>query len=165
MSFVSADPVPPALRVVVAGEFYDDAAPYRELARAAGGEPHVRLLDRYLPDAEVEAVFKAADVAVLPYRSASQGGVKHVGYALGVPVITTDVGGLAETVVAGETGLVVPSENPEALADAVVRYFAEGMGERMRHGVEALRRAHSWETLADRTIELVDELKPGRGWR
>lgn len=151
--------------LVVAGEFYDDAAPYRELARAAGGEPHVRLLDRYLPDAEVEAVFKAADVAVLPYRSATQSGVTHVSYALGVPVITTDVGGLAETVVAGETGLVVPSESPEALADAVVRYFAEGMGERMRRGVEALRRAHSWETLADRTIELVDELKPGRGWR
>ena len=153
------------VKLVVAGEFYDDAAPYRTLAAAAGGEPHVRMIDRYLPDEEVEAVFKAADVAVLPYRSATQSGVTHVAYALGVPVITTDVGGLAETVTEGETGLVVPSENPEALAEAVLRYFEQGMGERMRRGVDALREKHSWERLADQTVELVEELKPKRGWR
>jgi D-inositol-3-phosphate glycosyltransferase len=152
------------VKLVVAGEFYDDAAPYRALAAAAGGEPHVRMIDRYLPDQEVEAVFKAADVAVLPYRSATQSGVTHVAYALGVPVITTDVGGLAETVTA-DLGLVVPPEQPEALAEAVLRYFEQGMGERMRRGVDALRHEHSWERLADQTIELVDELKPGRGWR
>ncbi len=61
--------------LIVAGEFYEDAAPYRDLAVRAGGEPHVRLLERYLPDDEVEAVFKAADVVVLPYRSATQSGV------------------------------------------------------------------------------------------
>jgi len=152
-------------KLVVAGEFYEDPAPYRTLALAAGGEPHVRMLDRYLADDDVEAVFRAADVAVLPYRSATQSGVTHVAYALGVPVITTDVGGLAETVVAGETGLVVPPESPDALADAVVRFFEQGMGERMRRGIDSLRGAHSWEALADKTIELVDELEPTRGWR
>ena len=151
--------------LVVAGEFYEDEAPYRALAAAAGGEPHVRLLDRYLPDDEVEAVFKAADVAVLPYRSATQSGVTHVAYALGVPVITTDVGGLAETVTDGVTGLVVPPGDTEALAGAVVRFFAQGMAQRMRPGLEALRQAHSWEVLADRTIELFDELQPARGWK
>ena len=151
--------------LLVAGEFYEDPAPYRALARAAGGEPSVRLLDHYLQDDEVEAVFRAADVAVLPYRSATQSGVTHVAYALGVPVITTDVGGLSETVVAGETGLVVPPENPEALARSIVRFFEERLGEGMRAGVEALKREHSWESLAHRTLELVDDLKPGRGWR
>jgi glycosyltransferase involved in cell wall biosynthesis len=153
------------VKLVVAGEFYEDEAPYRALARAAGGEPAVRMIDRYLLDEEVEAVFRAADVAVLPYRSATQSGVTHVAYALGVPVITTDVGGLAETVLEGETGLVVPPENPEALAEGVVRFFAQGMGERMRGAVESLRRAHSWDTLADQALGLLDELKPARGWR
>ena len=68
--------------LVVAGEFYEDAAPYRALV-AAAGEGAVRLLDRYLSDDEVEALFKAADVVVLPYRSATQSGVTHVAYALG----------------------------------------------------------------------------------
>ena len=89
----------------------------------------------------------------------------HVAYALGVPVITTDVGGLAETVVEGETGLIVPPENPEALARAIVRYFAEGLGPRLRAGVERLRAAHSWEALAGSTLELIDTLRPARGWR
>ncbi|MEK7824455.1 MAG: glycosyltransferase [Candidatus Eisenbacteria bacterium] len=156
--------------LVVAGEFYEDAAPYRALvekanAGAPAGAAAVRLLDRYLPDDEVEALFKAADVVVLPYRSATQSGVTHVAYALGVPVITTDVGGLAETVRPGETGLVVPPEDPAALADAVVRFFADDMGPRLRAGVRSLQRQHSWEVLADRVVELADELQPARGWR
>ena len=149
--------------LVVAGEFYQDPAPYRALAAAAGGEPGIRMLERYLPDEDVEAVFKAADVVVLPYRSATQSGVTHVAYALGVPVITTDVGGLAETVKPGETGLVCAPEDPATLAATVLRYFEEGMGPKLRAGVEVLRREHSWERLAERTLDLIAELKPGRG--
>jgi glycosyltransferase involved in cell wall biosynthesis len=151
--------------LLVAGEFYEDPAPYRRLAAAAGGDPGVRLLERYLPDEEVECVFKAADVVVLPYRSATQSGVTHVAYALGVPVIITGVGGLAETVRGGETGLVVPPENPPALAEAIVRFFAEGMRERLAAGVGALKAEHSWERLAEHTVALVDALRPARGWR
>jgi D-inositol-3-phosphate glycosyltransferase len=156
--------------LVVAGEFYEDAAPYRERvvranAGAAAEALPVRLIDRYLPDDQVEALFKAADVVVLPYRSATQSGVTHVAYALGKPVITTDVGGLAETVRPGETGLVVPPENPEALAAAIVRFFADGMGAKLAAGVAALREAHSWETLAGEVLTLGDTLAPARGWR
>jgi glycosyltransferase involved in cell wall biosynthesis len=150
--------------LVGAGDFYKDAAPYRALA-AAAGEGAVRLREGYQPDEDVEALFKAADVVVLPYRSATQSGVTHVAYALGVPVITTDVGGLAETVVPGETGLVVPPGDPAALAAAVVRFFAADLGPRLRDGVRALQHEYSWEVLAAETEALVDALAPGRGWR
>jgi D-inositol-3-phosphate glycosyltransferase len=156
--------------LVVAGDFYEDPAPYRALVVAAGapaegGSDVVRLREGYQSDEDVEALFRAADVVVLPYRSATQSGVTHVAYALGVPVITTDVGGLAETVRPGETGLVVPPADPAALAEAIVRYFAEDLGPGMRAGVRALQAAHSWDALADRTVELVDTLVPTRGWR
>jgi len=153
----------PAATLVVAGEPYEDVAPYRRLAEVAGGAPAVRMLDRYVPDEEVEALFKAADVAVLPYRSATQSGVTHVAYALGVPVITTDVGGLAETVRPGETGLVVPPENPAALAGAIVEFFERGLATTFRQGVAAFAAAHSWDVLARETIGLIDELQPTRG--
>ena len=151
--------------LVVAGEPYEDAEEIRRLARQAGGPPSVRLLDRYIADEEVEALFKAADVVVLPYRSATQSGVTHVAYALGVPVITTRVGGLAETVIPGRTGMVVPPEDPQALAGAIVEYFERGLAGAMREGVAELRRAHSWDVLANQTVALVDELAPTRGWR
>jgi glycosyltransferase involved in cell wall biosynthesis len=151
--------------LVVAGESYEPLAPYDRLARAAGGEPGVRMLTRYAADDEVEALFKAADVVVLPYRSATQSGVTHVAYALGKPVITTDVGGLAETVRPGETGLVVPAEDPAALAAAVLKFFDEGLAAPLARGVAALRAALSWERLSSETMALIDELRPGRGWR
>jgi glycosyltransferase involved in cell wall biosynthesis len=145
----------------VAGEFYERPEPYEALAREAGG---VRILNRYIPDDEVEALFRAADVTVLPYRSGTQSGVTHVAYALGVPVIATRVGGIGETVREGETGVTCPPEDPDALAQAVVHFFAEGLGARMAAPIAALRSEHSWEALARATLELVDELRPARGW-
>lgn len=151
----------PAATLVVAGEFYERPEAYEALAREAGG---VRILNRYIPDHEVEALFRAADVAVLPYRSGTQSGVTHVAYALGVPVIATRVGGITENVREGETGLTCPPEDPEALARALARFFAEGLGARMAGPIAELRAAHSWEALARSTLGLVDELRPARGW-
>jgi glycosyltransferase involved in cell wall biosynthesis len=151
----------PGATLLVAGEFYDKPEPYEALALAAGG---VRLLNRYLPDDEVEAMFRAADVTVLPYRAGTQSGVTHVAYALGSPVIATRVGGLTETVREGETGLTCPPEDPDALARVLVRFFAEGLRERMAAPIEALKEAHSWDALARSTLGLIDELRPGRGW-
>ncbi len=151
----------PGATLVVAGEFYEQPEAYEALAREAGG---VRLLNRYIAADEVEALFRAADVTVLPYRSGTQSGVTHVAYALGSPVIATRVGGIAETVREGETGLTCAPEDPAALARTVVRFFAEGMRERMAAPIAALREAHSWDALARSTISLVDELRPSRGW-
>lgn len=153
----------PGATLVVAGEFYEKPESYHALARAAG-EGAVRMLDRYIPDDEVEALFRAADVTVLPYRSATQSGVTHVAYALGCPVIATNVGGITETVREGETGLTAPPEDPRALADVVVRFFEQDMGPAMAPHIARLQAEHSWEALAASTESLIDELKPGRGW-
>jgi glycosyltransferase involved in cell wall biosynthesis len=153
----------PGATLVVAGEFYEKPESYHALARAAG-EGAVRMLDRYIADDEVEALFRAADVTVLPYRSATQSGVTHVAYALGVPVIATRVGGIAETVREGETGLTCPPEDPDALADTIVRYFEQDMRARMAAPIAALQAEHSWAALASSAVDLVNELKPGRGW-
>lgn len=152
-----------AATLVVAGEFYEKPERYRALAAAAGAGA-VRLLDRYVPDDEVEALFRAADACVLPYRSGTQSGVTHVAYALGVPVIATRVGGIAETVRDGETGLTVPPEDPAALADAIVRFFEQRLGAHMAPRIAALQQERSWAALARATVSLVDELKPARGW-
>ena len=151
----------PGATLVVAGEFYEKPESYEALAREAGG---VLLLNRYIADDEVEALFRAADVTVLPYRSGTQSGVTHVAYALGSPVIATNVGGITETVHDGETGLTCPPEDPDALARTITRFFADGLREQMAAPIAALKAAHSWEALAASTESLIDELKPARGW-
>ncbi len=153
----------PTATLVVAGEFYEKPEPYRRLA-AAAGPGAVRLLDRYIADDEVEALFRAADVTVLPYRSGTQSGVTHVAFALGSPVIATNVGGITETVREGETGLTAPPEDPRALADTILRFFEQGLGAGMAPHIARLQAAHSWETLAEQTVDLIQELQPGRGW-
>ena len=153
----------PGATLVVAGEFYERPERYEALAKAAG-DGAVRMLNRYIPDDEVEALFRAADVTVLPYRSGTQSGVTHVAYALGSPVIATTVGGITETVRDGETGLTCPPEDPRALADTVVRFFEQGLAPAMAPHIAALQAEHSWAALAASTVDLLDELKPGRGW-
>lgn len=151
----------PGATLVVAGEFYEKPEAYEALALDAGG---VRLLNRYIADDEVEALFRATDVTVLPYRSGTQSGVTHVAYALGSPVIATNVGGITENVRDGETGLTCPPEDAPALARTIVRYFTAGMREQMAAPIAALKAEHSWEALARSTVSLIDELKPARGW-
>lgn len=142
----------PAARVVVAGEFYADEEALR--AQVAPLAEAVRLDADYIPDDRVSLYFCAADAVVQPYVTATQSGVAQIAFYYGRPVITTDVGGLAEIVPDGEAGLVVPPENPAALADALVRFVEEDLGETLAAGVRRERERYSW----DRLFEAVEDL-------
>jgi glycosyltransferase involved in cell wall biosynthesis len=145
--------------LVVAGEFYEPDAPYLERVRALGLGERVRILDRYLPDEEVRTLFAAADVAVLPYRSATQSGVVPVAYAAGCPVITTRVGGLPEVVEEGASGHIVPPADPAALADAVLRFLAAGGRAAYAAGVARVAARYTWEALAEAILDLGREAR------
>jgi glycosyltransferase involved in cell wall biosynthesis len=115
----------PTTRLIIAGEFYDDEEEYVKQIADLQLTDHVTLLSDYIPDEEVATVFSAADVVVQPYLSATQSGVAQIAFNFDRPLITTDVGGLAETVVDGSTGLVVEPKSPSAVAHAVIRFFRE----------------------------------------
>jgi glycosyltransferase involved in cell wall biosynthesis len=137
----------PDARLVVAGEFYADEGALQAQAAPLGDA--VRFDADYIPDTLVARYFGAADVVVQPYVSATQSGVAQIAFHFGRPVITTDVGGLAEAVRHDEAGLVVPPEDPAALAGAIVRFFREGMEARLSAGVERARAAFTWERLCE----------------
>jgi len=147
----------PDARLVVAGEFYADEDALRAQAAPLGAA--VRFDADYVPDEAVARYFGAADVVVQPYVSATQSGVAQIAFHFGRPVITTDVGGLAEVVPHGEAGLVVPPEDPEALAGAVVRFFEEGMAARLEAGVRREREEYGWDRLFE-ALEALWEAGP-----
>jgi glycosyltransferase involved in cell wall biosynthesis/SAM-dependent methyltransferase len=78
------------------------------------------------------ATLASATVFVLPSREASSGKREGLPVALteamavGVPVVTTPVSGIPEVVRDGESGLLVPPDDPDALADALERVLADG---------------------------------------
>jgi len=137
----------PDAMLVVAGEFYDDEATYRKQATRLGISNAVRFEGRYLPAEEVPLYFGAADLVVQPYRTATQSGVAQAAFGFGVPVVTTDVGGLAEAVRHEESGLVVTPENPAAIAAAVNRFLGDGeLADCLRTGAGS-RRGAGWDHL------------------
>jgi len=148
-----------ACRVLIAGEFYEPRTRYDELIARLGVGERVTILDRYLPNEEVPEVFAASDICVLPYVSATQSGVAKVAYGFGTPVIVTDVGGLAEDVIDGETGYVVPSQDPAAIAAAVERFCRERPARDVATAIGLLRARFSWAPLA----EALEEMTTARG--
>jgi glycosyltransferase involved in cell wall biosynthesis len=135
------------LELLVVGEFYDDEAPYRDRIRSLGLEGHVTVRSDYVPNDEVKNYFSAADAVVLPYSSGTQSGIAQIAYNFDVPVIATTVGGLAEAVRDGETGVLVPPDNPPALADGIVRFFTALDHAKLRARVSEEKRRYSWDHL------------------
>lgn len=107
-------------RALVVGEWYIAREPLEELRRSAEhGAGRVEIVDRYVSEFEVSRFLAACDAVVLPYRSGTQSAVIPLAYEHGRGVVTTMVGGLADAVEEGKTGLLVPPSDPEALAVAL----------------------------------------------
>ncbi len=147
----------PRARLLVLGEFYEGRDVTAALVRELGLEDSVDIFDQYVPDEEVAPYFSAADVVVLPYRSATQSGIVQIAYQFERPVICTNVGGLSEVVLDGRTGFVVPPENPEQLADAVLRYYRDGCEAGFEAAIREEKRKYSWDRLVDAIETLIRE--------
>jgi glycosyltransferase involved in cell wall biosynthesis len=109
--------------LLIVGESYDTIERYRSLIHETGVESATVLVDRFVANEEVASFYESCDVVVLPYREATQSGILNIAYGCLKPVIVTRVGGLTEFVDDEKTGLIVPPESPDALADAIVRFF------------------------------------------
>jgi D-inositol-3-phosphate glycosyltransferase len=140
----------PGTVLLVAGEFYEDELAIRDRAAELGIGASIRFDTRYVSDERVPVYFSAADLVVQPYRSATQSGVAHIAFHFGRPVVVTDVGGLAETVPDGEAGFVVPPENPEKLAEAVIRFLSDAeLRNTVTSGASRQHGMFSWHSLAE----------------
>jgi glycosyltransferase involved in cell wall biosynthesis len=121
-----------------------------------GLERNVSVYSEYVPNEDVGIYFSACDVVVLPYVSATQSGIVQIAYQFDKPVIATDVGGLAEVVLDKKTGFIVPPETPNALADAVVRFYKEKREPQFRANVLREKKKYNWNTLVKGIEQLVE---------
>jgi glycosyltransferase involved in cell wall biosynthesis len=109
--------------LVVAGTFFERTDDYRARIEDLGLTGSVRLFDEYVPNEQVAPLFELSDLVVLPYRSASQSGVIPLAATFRKPVVATSAGGLPDALAGA--GVVVPTEDPDALGSAIVRALRE----------------------------------------
>ncbi len=143
------------VQVLIVGDIYGEKQPYLDRIAASGGADVIRLVDGFVPDDTVEDYFLAADLAVLPYVSATQSGIIQIAYNYDLPVVTTDVGGLPEVVRDGETGFIVPPKDSAGLADAIVRFFEEDKAAAFGAAVAGEKEKYSWDRMAEAVENLA----------
>ncbi len=146
--------------LIVVGEFWSSPEFYQRYAQEYAVSDAIRFINRYVPDEELAPYFALADVVVLPYISATQSAVVQLAFGFGKAVITTRVGGLHEVVRDGINGLVVPPQNEQALAQAIVRFFQQNLRELMEAAVreDSEQERFGWEQIVN-TVESVLETR------
>lgn len=112
-------------KLLAAGEFYDDEKFYTDKVKSLKLDLHVKLLNEFIPNEEVEKYFVPSDLVVLPYRSATQSGILNLAYGFLKPVLVTNVGGLAEFVDNGKTGYVIKPDSQEDLVNGIINFFEQ----------------------------------------
>lgn len=146
------------VRLLVVGEFWEDARPYHDLVRQLGLGDAVQFYSEYVPNEELAVYFSAADVVVLPYLEATQSGVAQIALGFETPVIATSVGGMPETIEDGRTGLIVPPGDSAALSHAILRYFQDNLGDPLTHNICVSKESASWMPLVHLIEEIADPL-------
>ena len=109
----------PSTTLLVVGECYEDIEKYKQLIKQLNLEKNVMLENSFIPNEKIEPYFKAADVSCLPYNSGTQSGILMMAYGFKIPVVATNVGGVAELIVDKETGVVIPDNSLNNLVNGL----------------------------------------------
>jgi glycosyltransferase involved in cell wall biosynthesis len=142
--------------LLIVGEFYEDPEQYTSLMDRLSIRDKIVLVDHYVPNEEVETYFKACDVVVLPYLSATQSAIVQIAFGFDKPVIVTRVGGLPDVVDDGMTGYLVPPGDPDALAGAMVEFFTHGDAAAFEKNIQAAKDKFSWRRCVEKLLMLAD---------
>lgn len=144
------------IKLLIAGEFYEDAKPYLTIIETLKLTDKVLLHTHFIPDSEILYYFSAADVVVQPYRHATQSGVSPLAYHFEKPMIVSNVGGLPAMVPHLVAGIVC-EPNPQALSQAVIQFF-ELDASYFKKGIQTIRTKLSWNHFVNQIVNLFDDI-------
>lgn len=109
-------------KLLIAGEFYENEAPYMEQIESLGLQEEIILHTHFIADAEVKNYLCAADLVAQPYKNATQSGVTPLAYHFEKPMVVTKAGSLPQMVPHGKAGLVSEA-NPKEFANTLESFF------------------------------------------
>lgn len=159
-AFSKAATADSSLHLVIAGGLRMDFSEYQQAIDRLASRDRVLKDLRYIPLGEFAKFFVACDVVVLPYRRIYQSGVLQLAYGFARPVVVTNVGGISDSVLEDQTGVVARSVDADALADAITDILSDPerarmMGWRARHLAET---KYSWESVASSVAKVYESV-------
>jgi glycosyltransferase involved in cell wall biosynthesis len=110
----------------------------------------IHLHNRYISDQERDALFKACDALVIPYRRIYNSGVLMMGLSYGKTVIASDLPANREIVQNGVNGYLFEDGNPSDLAQNILRLKNNNQQPTYDIIIQTLEIQHSWDTMAHR---------------
>ena len=132
------------LKLVVAGEFYEDRAIYTKLINKYGLKDVVKVNAGFVDKYKVKFFFCAADIVAQPYLTATQSGVTQIAYHFGTPMLVTNVGGLAEMVPHNKVGYVC-DVNSESVSAALSAFFKQERSAEFEANIEEEKKRFGWD--------------------
>ena len=151
----------PSLKIILAGR----GPELDRLLPSISNDPFFEIANRFIEINEVLTFFTRAGLVVLPYLDATQSGPLSLAFSFGCPVVASRVGALPEAITDGVEGLLVPPNDSEALAEAIVNILNnEDIAERMgRAGKKKASTEINWETaIAPQTKAVYQKAIAGR---
>lgn len=145
------------IKLIVAGEFYEDKARYIEMIDKLSLKDNVIITEKFIPSEEVKYYFCASDIIVQPYHTATQSGVTQIAYNFDRPMLVTNVGGLAEIVPNEKVGYVT-EKNPTSIANAIFDFYNNNREDEFSQNAAIEKEKFSWNNMVTGIIELVDNI-------
>jgi glycosyltransferase involved in cell wall biosynthesis len=145
------------VKLIIAGEYYEDAAPYNEIISRNKIGNTVILKTEYIPSEEVRYYFCASDMVAQPYRTATQSGVTQIAYHFEKPMLVTNVGGLPEIVPDKKVGYVTEI-NSKSIADAILDFYNHQREEEFTKNTVIEKQRFLWNTFVKGVEDLFRKI-------
>ena len=146
------------VKLIVAGEFYNNSETYFELEKQLGLEGKIIWRTDFIADEQVKNYFCASDIIVQPYKTATQSGVTQIAYHFEKPMLVTNVGGLPEIVPNGKVGYSV-EPNETVIADAINDFYSNDRYAEFVENIKEEKKKYSWDRMLENVGKAMEQVK------
>lgn len=145
------------IRLIVAGEYYEDKTYYDEIISRLKLGDQVVLHTKFIPDEDVKWYFSACDIVTQTYHSATQSGVTKIAIQFEKPSLVTNVGGLGEIVEHGKAGYVIAPDK-KVIADHIIDYYSNHRETEFVNRVREDKKLYGWDVIVKAFENLYNQI-------
>jgi glycosyltransferase involved in cell wall biosynthesis len=145
-------------QLLIVGEVYSKREMYQHKITSSKNKNRIHFINKYVPDSEVNIYFSAADLCVLPYRTATQSGITATSFHFDVPILATNVGGFKTQIEAPGMGIVVDCPDSFLIQKGIEKYFNENLKSQFVKAIHVEKSGNTWEMYSEKLISFCQEL-------